>query len=298
MESLLPAIRKRIDGFAPEITRHAHLKSMKEQGIDQKYVVLVEREKKIAGKIDELLDSRIDVLRSAKVFAFGLPDRTKEVQCPACGQAIETTKFREHVEHEIRSIGELIDDRNMAIKARHDLRQGLANVVSFAAQEPLACWLEAGRAGYSTRLCRKLASWATGTLDAQFGEEGLATLARNVPVFAKEIARYVEMVPPDNVKLLNDNSAVQASGTLPRIRALENELAKTEKVVGLLRLAEKDIRATVRAKTEAVVKSLSSDIQALWAISIRAQLIENVNLYLPEGAERAIDVGLKFYGVE
>lgn len=51
-------------------------------------------------------------------------------------------------------------------------------------------------------------------------------------------------------------------------------------------------------RSQKVIDEISADVQTMWAILHPGEAIENVRLYLPKDADKAIDIGLKFHGVE
>jgi hypothetical protein len=65
-----------------------------------------------------------------------------------------------------------------------------------------------------------------------------------------------------------------------------------------LHKAEQAIRDDIKTKTQALISQISSDVQALWLKLHPDEPIENIRLYIPDDADKAIDIGLKFFGVE
>jgi hypothetical protein len=74
--------------------------------------------------------------------------------------------------------------------------------------------------------------------------------------------------------------------------------ARAETLVSFINSLEQGIREEIRLCSRTVIDEISAHIQAMWAILHPANVIENVHLYIPEDADKAIDIGLKFHGVE
>jgi len=75
-------------------------------------------------------------------------------------------------------------------------------------------------------------------------------------------------------------------------------VARAEALVGFVNLLERGVRDEIRLRSQTVIDEISTDIQGMWTILHPDEAIEEVRLYLPEDADKAIDIRLKFYGVE
>jgi AAA domain len=73
-------------------------------------------------------------------------------------------------------------------------------------------------------------------------------------------------------------------------------------MVGILKTfisgIEAEIRKEIAEQSEAVIKAISGDIQEMWKILHPGEHIEDVRLHVPEDTEKAIDICLKFHGVD
>jgi len=68
--------------------------------------------------------------------------------------------------------------------------------------------------------------------------------------------------------------------------------------VGFIKALEQGIREEISLRSQEVIEEISSDIRVMWGILHPGEPIEEVNLRFPEDADKAIDIGLKFHGVE
>ncbi len=91
--------------------------------------------------------------------------------------------------------------------------------------------------------------------------------------------------------------ALEAVNAIPRTRELADRIETATQIIDALENSTTAIRDTIRARTQEVIGRISDDIQYLWSFLHPDEPIEDIELYLPEGEDKAIDVGLKFHGV-
>lgn len=53
----------------------------------------------------------------------------------------------------------------------------------------------------------------------------------------------------------------------------------------------------IKLRSKEAIQEISEDIRMMWAILHPGEKIEDVRLYLPAQADKAIDIGLRFYGI-
>ncbi len=79
---------------------------------------------------------------------------------------------------------------------------------------------------------------------------------------------------------------------------LADDATRARALISFLNLLEQGVREEIRQQSKNVIGEISSDIQKMWAILHPGEAIAHVRLYLPSDADKAIDIGLKFYGIE
>ena len=63
-------------------------------------------------------------------------------------------------------------------------------------------------------------------------------------------------------------------------------------------MLEKGVRDEIRLRSKKVIEEISGDIQAMWAVLHPGEPIENIRLYVPKEADKAIDIKLNFHGID
>ena len=104
--------------------------------------------------------------------------------------------------------------------------------------------------------------------------------------------------PPEAQQLSTDKQMVEAGRAVIAASEQAGAAARAEALVAFIKSLEHGIREEIRLRSQKVIDEISSDIQAMWATLHPGEAIEDVRLYLPKDADKAIDIGLKFHGVK
>ena len=80
--------------------------------------------------------------------------------------------------------------------------------------------------------------------------------------------------------------------------SLIESVTRSSTVLKLVTELENATRAEIRGRSQRVVDEISKSVQQMWAIVHPGEPIEDVQLYLPDDVDKAIDVRLRFYGVK
>ncbi|MGB2854260.1 MAG: hypothetical protein WBC55_07410, partial [Dehalococcoidia bacterium] len=296
--SLTAAIRQRADLLTPDIGRHTLTKGICEEDLPSKLSEMEKAEEGVLAKVDELLDSRIEVLEAAAKYGHQLDPASKEIKCPACGTTIARDGFVEHVQGELYALKDLRTARDHAISCRRTLNSSVGQVLGYARDENLTAWLALDEQMELKEALARLDELHQRSWQGAYSEEDRTALAGAIAVVNDQFKRAAEVIPPSNQKLIDEQQMVEACSKVPEIAKLERDVAAVDRLVGALDDAEPAIRKAIRSRTTAIMQAISPDIQALWAKLHPRELIEDVRLYLPEDADKAIDIGLKFFGVE
>jgi hypothetical protein len=138
---LTETINQRINLLTPEITRYALVTKMYEEDLPTKLGAVIKADEQIVGKIDSLLDSRIEILQEASKYIDKLGSDKEEIECPACGRTIGTDEFGEHVQRELQSLKDICSARDSAIEARRVLKNSIGQVLTYAKDGSISSWL-------------------------------------------------------------------------------------------------------------------------------------------------------------
>lgn len=251
---------------------------------------------KLAGEVEPLVAEKLEVLQSAGIFADKLNEE-EEVRCPACGRTIPVDSFQTHIKTEQERLQEIIstfESRKAAIETLCDTIKSLKSIVG---KTEIKSWrddlVERGLADNFLYLdaLNTEALRTCSDADLKNVEDKLLPLVNAAVSVSKDTSPNVQ-------QLSTDKRSVEVSKEV--IEAMEKtaEVVRATVLISFLNSLEKGIRQEIRLRSQKVIDDLSEDVQSMWTILHPHEEVENVHLYLPGNADKAIDIGLKFFGVE
>ena len=296
--TLTESISKSVDSLEPAITRYTLLSQIRDENLLDKIDVAINTHNKIVGRLDAFLDSRIEILQNAEGWLNKLDKLEGEINCPACGRPIPIEDFAGHVRSELKDLEELASSRSTARSAQSTLRGSLEKVKGFLANEALSSWPAVETDRKLNEATSELSKLDLSTWQDEYPAEDIIKVSTLVPVILTRIKPILDAASPSNKELFNDLRIVEASGNINEIQNLEKEVNRVRRITEYLTLGKNAIRSHIKARTEEIITQISGDIQNLWGKLHPGEPIEDVKLYIPSDADRAIDVCLKFFGVE
>ncbi|WP_445491257.1 hypothetical protein [Rhodopseudomonas sp. RCAM05734] len=136
-----------------------------------------------------------------------------------------------------------------------------------------------------------IADLREGRLDSGSEEFSAALVA-----VVAELKRASKDAPSSIEKLVTDLGLLESASHFPEIVRLRSRIEQIDLLVTFVTEMEDATRAEIRAQTTSVIKSISDDIQKMWAVLHPQEPIDSVHLYQPEAADKALDLALRFYG--
>lgn len=126
----------------------------------------------------------------------------------------------------------------------------------------------------------------------------LQSIQDNLPPLISAAAADSEHTPPEVQSI---TAAKNMAETAKAIIVCNEEaliVAHTEALVDFINVLVQGIREEIKLRSQMIIDEISADIQLMWGILHPGETIEEVRLYLPPSADKAIDISLKFYGVD
>lgn len=252
---------------------------------------------RLAGAVDPLIAQKLEVLESAARFVAKLESQ-KEITCPACGQSIPVEVFQEHIAAEQLRLQETIkafDTRRAAVANVCDKVRSLQLIIK---KSDLKLWRDAVAKEPLLQNLNYLERIDTEALRAACGEDELQNLQREVQPFIDIAMSSSKNAPLGAQELSTDKQIVEAVLAMITAKSAKTELNRALTLKAFIESLEHGIRDEIRSQAKQVIESISSDVQIMWRILHPNEPIDHVHLYQPDGADKAIDVGLKFHGVK
>jgi hypothetical protein len=104
--------------------------------------------------------------------------------------------------------------------------------------------------------------------------------------------------PTDIKNLIKDKAHAEALRDHFASEETSKKIKRIEVLIAFAGRVEASVRTEIRQQAKQVFETISGDIQRFWDILHPGHKITDVRLNVPEAADKAIDVALRFYGVE
>ena len=252
---------------------------------------------KLAGDLDPLIAQRLAVLQPSDIFIGKLTDGS-EVECPACGQLVRVDDFRAHVKAELERLKEIkktLGDRNSSMGSLCDVVKSLKSCLD---KQEVKSWRSEVANGPLEVSLSYLDSLDVDALRGNCSEKDLQDIESNFVPLVEAAALASAEAPPDAKQLRDDNAVVEAAKDTIKARDRVTSLERADALVFLTKSLEQTTREEIRGRSSAVIGDISEDIRAMWTILHPDEAIEDIHLYVPDDADKAIDISLKFHGKE
>jgi len=251
---------------------------------------------KLAGAVEPLITEKLEVLKSADALSRKLVDQ-KEVICPACGRVIPVHDFQAHVAAEqerLRDIINSFDTRKAAIGTLCTTVRALQSALS---KSDLRSWRDQLETGPMVETLAYLSKIDTEALRASCEEQDLSELENGCQPLIDAAISSSKHAPPDAQQLSTDGQRVDVARTILSAKELTLAAKRAETLISFIHSLERGTRDEIKVRAQTVISEISADVQTMWGILHPGESIEDVRLHLPDAADKAIDIGLKFHGV-
>ena len=296
-KELEKAIDGRIEGSSAEQRLHVALQDAAALDVKGCIDAVRSASARLASDVEPLITEKLEVLQATDAFVGKLGDE-KEVKCPACGQSIPVDVFRAHVKAEQQRLEEIIvtfNTRKAAIGALCDTVKSLKENLGKAHVDS---WRNEVVKGLLAENFAYLDVINAETLRMSCGEEDLKALeGMLLPLLAAVVSKSKD-APPDAQELSTDKHMVEIGEAVIAAKEQVTTADRAEILISFINSLERGTRDEIRLRSKRVIDEISADIQVMWAILHPDNGIENVRLHIPNDADKAIDVALKFHGVD
>lgn len=250
----------------------------------------------LAGKVEPRIGERLEVLRAAGAFSDRL-DGSGDVPCPSCGRLIAVDTFRAHVNAERSRLQEVLAAFADLRRAVDGLCATLRETKSVFGKPELKAWRDTAIPGALGGCLAALEGLDISPLRDACGEDALCGLeACIVPLV--DAARAAESAVPDLPQLLADKGVAENALAALTIAGAQASVDRATALLRFVEALEQGVREEIRLRSQTVIDEISEDVRTMWSVLHPGEAIEGVCLALPAGADKAIDIHLKFHGVD
>lgn len=296
-EELETAIHKRIGQFSADQRRYLALHSAGELDLKSPLHDIRTASVELAQAVEPFIVEKLEVLAATGEFVEKLEDK-KDVKCPACGQMIPVETFRAHVKTEQERLQALRDTLNARKTSTGTLCDNVKSLKSSLSKEDVKSWKDELSKGPLADNLTYLDQINAEALRTSCEEKDLTEIEDKLVPLIDTAAADSKDAPVEVQKLSTDKEIVSVGKEIITTIDLAASAARAEALISFINSLEQGIREEIRLRSEAVIGEISQDLGDMWAILHPGELIEDVRLYLPENTDKAIDIGLKFFGVK
>ena len=298
-KELKAALETRTAGSSADLRRHIALQGAGELSLGGHLGAVRSANAKLADTVEPLIAEKLEVLQSTSAFVAKLGDEEEgQVECPACGRSIPIDAFQTHTEAEQERLGEIMDTFSTRKASIGSLCDTVKSLKSGLGKGDVESWRDELTKGPLAENITYLEGINAETLRTACTEEDLQALEEKLVPLINAAASASKDAPPDAQQLSTDTQMVEAGKAVLTAAGLAAEVARADALASFIASLEQGVRDEIRLRSKTVIAEVSTGIQTMWAILHPGAAIEDVSLHIPKGADKAIDIGLRFYGVE
>lgn len=296
-KTAITALETLLQDKEPQVKRYLVMQSLNKIPIKEKLESVVRSQDEFAKISEQYVDHKIPILENTEKILASV-DLSQEIECPACGQYILGTEFKDHVNQELERLKKAREVRNQAVAERQAFTVALSNFISqYQSEKAFLEWLSLpenkGISSLFVQLTKISLEEPTNRWSIELVEKLKVVTKKLCPIVEKE----AKIEAPATTTIVDDLNFFRVCLKIPRLEHLESILAKIDLLLSTLNDSFNKIREEIANITERVLKAISQDIARIWSLIHPGQPIENVRLS-PSQKDKAIEVCLKFYGKE
>ena len=289
------AIDKRVSQFSADDRRHVALKEVAASNLKDAIQRVRTASVKLAESIDSNVSKKLAVLQAARAFAESIEDASK-IDCPACGQAVTSDAFSEHVKAETERLKELESTFDAYKSAVGSVSNCLESLRSNLRKPDLKDWKESFVDPVLLDGLQYLETASPDALRENCSVDDLKAIKNKLlPIIAKA-ERDTRGVPPDVQTLTGDKKRLDVAETVISSKSLQAEIDTCDDLLSVITALEQEVRSQIRQRSQVVIDTISQDVESMWSTLHPGETVDCVGLSLPADADKAIDVVLKFHG--
>ena len=296
-EKVETAIGVALDGFSAESKRHFFLRQLAESSLKQHIDSVRSLSVDLSSSVETNVGDRLEILNSASRYGAAL-EGMAEIDCPACGQSISADAFREHVQEEKKRLQDLNDIFTKYKFSITSVCASLESLKSNLTRPELFDWKTSLDVSLGLQDPQFLEQVNLDILREHCSDDLLKALETNVCPIVAHADQESKSAPPDVTQLNADQKQISVAKEVTSTKDLKSEVEYAEALVALTEFLEQEVRSEIKVQSEGVIHNISKDIESMWSILHPGDKVDNVRLSVPQNLDKAIDVALRFHGLD
>jgi hypothetical protein len=287
-------VKYKIEQIQPEYIRYNILSKIYNEKLDDKYAAMLFDSQKLEGESTVLIESKLEILEETDKYISKLSTPAEEeVICPACGQTLKISDFKQHVDEELKKLKNMRSLKNKYLLSKKEFQDAYSRFNKTIDDESIKDWLRLPENKIFDNYLNALKIIDASKLE----QKDIITINDKLPKFLSELAVKISNAPPSIQELQNDEETIKLGMQIPSLFYLKIYSQNVTNVLQVLTKCQEKLHEEMQAKATQRLSSISSKIQELWSKLHPNELIKNIQLYLPINTDEAIDISLEFYGV-
>ena len=292
----IAAINTVLQDKEPLVKRYLVIQNLSKISIKKKLKSAISSQDDFVKISEKYIDHKIPILENSEKLIESIEDLSQEIKCPACGQYILGTKFKEHVNKELEELKKVCEVRNKAVTKKQNFIVSLSNFKSqYQSEKAFLEWLSLPKNEALNSLFVKLAKISVEEPTNRWSTELIEQLHSIINELVSIVEKEAKIEAPTTNTLVDDLNLFQICLKIPALEELGNSIEKIEILLSTFTDLYNKIREEIALITEQVLKAISQDIARIWIRIHPGQPIEDVRLS-PSEKDKAIEICLKFYG--
>lgn len=296
-KELNTALDAMIESSSADQKQHLILNDISKLNFKNCIAAIREASEKLAASIEPLIAEKLQVLESASRFSIKL-DKEERLNCPACGLEISKNQFQAHVADERARLQEIIATFDERKKSVGKLCDEVTTLKGNIAKVEIKKWRDDAAKKSSVDTFIKLNEIDPAALRVACVESDLKNVEVYVLPIVDAAAAAALNAPSDVQQLTTNRRIVETALAIFESRGKAELVANVGVLKAFIGALEEGARKEIAEQSEAVIKAISADIQKMWDIIHPGEHIDEVRLHVPADTEKAIDVCLKFHGID
>jgi len=288
-------LKEKLKVSGDDSRRYVLLRSFPGLGIGEGDARLQTAHSAFAETATEALDAQLRIHEAAERLLAASPNDVME--CPVCGQAVARVSIQEHLAAEGNRLEEARKRRADRDARFAEVCEQLQELRAKLKDEVIAEW-KAGLRNEEQAALEWIVSLQLGAVRAKGDAAPLIGCSSRIKHLINAAAVATAIEPPGAAQLASDLEEIAVLNKIVIGWSTEADVNRVESVVAYVRACESAVRNEIVTRAQATIREISVDVQAVWSILRPGSKIENIELEMPEATDKAIDIRLKFHGVE
>jgi recombinational DNA repair ATPase RecF len=246
-----------------------------------------------AKSAEPLIERRLNLLRDAKYFC---DDEVLSVECPACGQLVESELYSSHVHSQLVRLEVARQSYAQKDECCAQLSEALGRFNSLMTDVDFVKQFSIVSDEDVLLHITSIRDFDRNSLKMQIEDLDLKPLITSIPFVQKWLDTKTAKAPPTTSEVVSEIEVLNLVDSYIELVSLEKKISQYQPLLVFLEKTQYELRREINRLSSETIKHISNDMQSMWSQLHPNEPIDEVSLDLQEGKDRAVDICLRFHG--